>query len=462
MRFALVLLIACLVLPACGRRARTAQGPEKTNVVLVTLDTLRADRLGCYGYGPARTPVLDGFAGGAVRFAHATTVSNNTLPAHAAILCGRYPRNLGVPRNGFEVPPGQRSLAVLLAGHGYRTAAFVSSSVLDATCGLRKGFGVYDDEFEIEEIDQAQRRAPETVRRALRWLEGAGRGPYFLWIHLFDPHYPYTPPPPDERYFEPEDSRPADGSIRFIAGIQGRHGFPKIQSDPDDYRRLAALYDGEIAFLDASLAPLFAYLDRPAVRARTAVAVVGDHGESLTEHDYFFDHGLDVYQPSMHVPLIIRAPSAARGRCSARPVQNIDLFPTLLRLAGLSVPAATDGRDLAGLLRGDEELPSALAFGEACQPFEVEAPDRRSWRNDGKAQFVLSWPWKLIVTPYLRRSELYRLDSDPAESRDIVASHPRLVAWLGEQLRNWRRGSASPAAQRNQANLDKIRSLGYL
>jgi arylsulfatase A-like enzyme len=457
-----VVVLACMVLLACGRGPGPVKEPARKNVVLVTLDTLRADRLGCYGYGPARTPILDDFASGAVVFTHATTVSNNTLPAHAAILCGRYPRRLGVPRNGFEVPPAQRSLAVLLAERGYRTAAFVSSSVLDATCGLRKGFGVYDDEFDIEEVDQAQRRAPETVRRALRWLEGADREPYFLWIHLFDPHYPYTPPPPYDRYFYPEYSGPADGSIRFIAGIQGRHGFPKVRSGPDDYRRLAALYDGEIAFLDASLAPLFAYLDRPEVRACTAVAVVGDHGESLTEHNYFFDHGLDVYQPSMHVPLMIRAPAATRGRRSAWAVQNLDLFPTLLRLIGLSVPDATDGRDLGGLLRGDAKLPAAVAFGEACQPFEVEAPDGRAWRNDGKAQFALSWPWKLIETPYLKRSELFRLDNDPAENRDNAASHPRLVAWLSEQLQNWRRGAAIHGERRNQANLDKIRSLGYL
>jgi arylsulfatase A-like enzyme len=456
MRLANVAILASLALLASACSHPPAKEPAPANVVLVTLDTLRADHLGCYGYAPARTPALDAFASGAMLFEHATTASNNTLPAHAAILCGRFPRRLGVPRNGFEVPPAQRSLAVLLAERGYRTAAFVSCSVLDATCGLRKGFAVYDDEFDIEEVDQAQRRAPETVRRALRWLAASGGKPFFLWIHLFDPHYPYTPPPPYDRFFYPEYSGPADGSIRFIAGIQGRHGFPKIRTGPDDYRRLTALYDGEIAFLDASLAPLFAYLDRPGVRARTAVAVVADHGESLTEHGYFFDHGLDVYQPSMRVPLLIRPPAAAAGKRIAQSVQTVDIFPTLLRLAGLPVPEATDGRDLSGPLR------AAIAFGEACQPFEAETPDGRAWRNDNKAQFALAWPWKLVQTPYLHKNELYRLDSDGGESRDIAAAYPRLLAWLGEQLQDWRRGAATAKQKANPANLDKIRALGYL
>lgn len=456
-----VILTAAMLL-AAGCRQRPAAAPATMNVVLVTLDTLRADRLGCYGYAAARTPVLDAFASSALLFEQATTASNNTLPSHAAILCGRHPRRLGVPRNGFEVPPAQRGLAVLLAERGYDTAAFVSCSVLDATSGLRKGFAVYDDDFDIEEIDQAQRRAPATVQRALRWLNAPAAKPRFLWLHLFDPHYPYTPPPPYDRMFYPEYSGPADGSIRFIAGILGSHGFPKIRTGPDDYRRLAALYDGEIAFLDASLSPLFTYLNRPEARARTAVAVVADHGESLTEHGYFFDHGLDVYQPSMHVPLMVRAPGMTTGRRIATAVQTIDIFPTLLRLAGLDVPKATEGRDLSPLLRGKSQIPAVLAFGEACQPFEVETLDGRAWRNDSKAQFALAWPWKLVQVPYLGRNELYRLDSDGAESRDMAATHPQMLAWLSEQMQKWRRGAAVDAQRPNPANLDKIRSLGYL
>lgn len=457
-----VLLILALMAPMACRPAPGKPAAAATaNIVLVTLDTLRADRLGCYGYAPARTPVLDAFAAGAALFERATTVSNNTLPSHAAILCGRHPRRLGVPRNGFEVPSGQRGLAVLLAERGYATAAFVSASVLDATCGLRKGFAVYDDEFDIEEVDQAQRRAPETVRRALSWLATTGgEKPFFLWVHLFDPHYPYTPPPPYDRLFYPGYSGPADGSIRFIAGITGSHGFPKIPTSTDDYRRLEALYDGEIAFLDASLAPLFAFLDRERGRRRTAVAVVADHGESLTEHGYYFDHGLDVFQPSMHVPLLVRAPGYAPGRRVAAPAQTIDLFPTLLRLVGLDVPRGSEGRDLlAPPTASGAFLP---AFGEACQPFEVEKPGASAWRNDDKAQFALSWPWKLIETPYLGRSELFRLDADPGEARNVAARHPEVAAWLRERLNDWRQGTAAGGQRPLPDNLKKIRSLGYL
>lgn len=455
------LLLSVLLLSAAGCRKPPAKVQGRPNIVLLTLDTLRADHLGGYGYAPARTPNLNAFAASAYVFLNATTVSNNTLPAHAAILCGRYPRRIGVPRNGFEVPPGQRSLAVLFKERGYRTAAFVSCSVLDATSGLRRGFDVYNDTFDTEEIDQAQRRAPETVRSALAWLEENADSPFFLWVHLFDPHYPYTPPPPYDRLFYPEYSGPADGSIPFIFGIQGRHGFARIPNRPDDLRRLIALYDGEIAFLDASLASFFAYLDRPELRKRTALTVVADHGESLTEHEYFFDHGLDVYQPSMQVPLMIRAPGQTAGRRIAAAVQSIDIFSTLLGQAGLAIPAGTEGRDLSALGNGPLRLPGPVSFGEACQPLEVEVPGAGQWRNDRKAQFALLFPWKLIETPYLKKTELYRLDSDPDEKHNIAAAHPQMAAWLLKELQQWRRGAV--AAQRpNPANLDKIRSLGYL
>jgi arylsulfatase len=462
MRPAIIVSLAVMMTTSVACRQQPATPPASPNIVLITLDTLRADRLGCYGYAPARTPVLDAFAASAWLFEQATTVSNNTLPSHAAILSGLHPRRLGVPRNGFEVPAAQRGLAVLLSERGYDTAAFVSCSVLDATSGLRKGFAVYDDEFDIEEVDQAQRRAPQTVQRALRWLARPDEKPRFLWLHCFDPHYPYTPPPPYDRLFYPEYSGPADGSIRFIAGIQGRHGFPKMRTGPDDYRRLAALYDGEIAFLDASLAPLFAYLDRPGVRERTVVVVVADHGESLTEHGYYFDHGLDVFQPSMRVPLMIRPAGRAPGQRIAEAAQTIDIFPTLLRLAGLDVPHTTEGRDLSPLRRGEGRRPAAIAFGEACQPFEAEAPDGRTWRNDDKAQFAMAYPWKRIDVPYLGTSELYRLDRDGMEADNVAAAHPKMFAFLGEQLRNWRRGAAVAAQRPNAENLDKIRSLGYL
>jgi arylsulfatase A-like enzyme len=192
------------------------------------------------------------------------------------------------------------------------------------------------------------------------------------------------------------------------------------------------------------------------------VVVAADHGESLTEHGYYFDHGLDVFQPSMRVPLMIRPAGRTPGRRIAEAAQTIDIFPTLLRLAGLDVPKTTEGRDLSPLRRGEGRRPAAIAFGEACQPFEVEALDGRTWRNDDKAQFAMAFPWKRIEVPYLGKSELYRLDRDGAEAVNVASSHPRMFAFLGEQLRNWRRGAAVAAQRPNSENLDKIRSLGYL
>ncbi|MAG33188.1 MAG: hypothetical protein CL908_20105 [Deltaproteobacteria bacterium] len=170
--------------------------PPPPNLVLITIDTLRADHLGCYGYERARTPNIDVFAGGAVRFTRATTVSNNTLPAHVSMITGLYPQTAGGPRNGFKLRGEIHTLAEQLQGAGYRTAAFVSASALASGLDVDQGFDRFDESFPVREMDQRQRRAETTVAAIRAWLAEEQQGPFFLWAHFFDPHYPYTPPPP--------------------------------------------------------------------------------------------------------------------------------------------------------------------------------------------------------------------------------------------------------------------------
>jgi len=447
---------------ATGERGPSRADADRPNIVLITIDTLRADHLGCYGYEPAKTPNIDAFAASATRFELVTTTSNNTLPSHAAILTGRYPHQLGIPRNGYKYLGDAPTLATILSRQGYDTAAFVSASALAAELGLDEDFDVYDGDFDTEEVDQEQRRAPETTRLALRWLQGRGADPFFLWVHYFDPHYPYTPPPPFDNLFYPEYEGAADGSIAFISGISGVKGFPKLETTPEDHRKLIALYDGEIAFLDEHLGELFAILDGEDRRADTLVVLVADHGESLVEHDYYFDHGELAYQPSMRVPLLIRLPGQESGLVVTDAVQTIDVVPTVLGRPGLAAPDSLDGRDLTTLCEGgaDEEKPPS--FGERSRPWVAEKLYPGQWLNTGKAHFGLAYPWKLIETPYLQRTELYNLAKDPGELDDVAAAHPKQTKRLVRKLLHWRRDAGVESYEIDPKNVESLRALGYI
>jgi arylsulfatase A-like enzyme len=465
------LLLVAFVVPACGELDEShpeASAPARMpmpNLVLITIDTLRADHLGCYGYADAQTPNIDRLAASSIRFALATTVTNNTLPSHAAILTGKYPQNLGIPRNGFKLVSGHETLATTLKRKGYDTAAFISASALSSRMGLDVGFDLYDESFDTKEIDQVQRRAPATTRRAVEWIEARGGSPFFAWVHYFDPHYPYTPPPPYDTLFYPEYDGAADGSIPYICGVAGVKGFPKLATTPDDLRKLIALYDGEIAFLDASLEPLFSILEREEHRSNTMVILTADHGESLVEHNYFFDHGGYAYQPSMHVPLIFRFPGTQRdesGRVVEEQVQTIDVFATALAGLGVDVPGEVDGRDLAPLLRAEEAPGQVASFGESCRPWAVEKRHPGKWPNLSKAQFVLRYPWKLILTPYLQRVDLYNLADDREETVNLADARPELAHRLTRELSAWRERGSSAAPEVDLENIERLRALGYV
>ncbi|PYT05861.1 MAG: hypothetical protein DMF49_12895, partial [Acidobacteria bacterium] len=262
-----VLLLAwlgALPTPSCRRSGRPV-------LLLVTIDTLRADHLGCYGYSTAATPVIDALAHEGTRFTAASTVTPLTLPAHATILTGRYPRSTGVRNNGmFTLPREELTLAEALKAAGYETGAFVGAFVLSSSFGLSQGFDIYDESFDMKrQGPTADERRADTVNAAVyRWLERRPSGPLFLWVHYFDPHARYEPPPPFDRQFA---------------------------SSP---------YDGEIANVDQALGKLLERLRSIAGRGELAVVLVADHGEGLGEHGEA-THGLFVYESTLHVPLIL-------------------------------------------------------------------------------------------------------------------------------------------------------------
>lgn len=398
-------------LPAGGPPPR-AEGPS---VVLVTLDTTRADRLGCYGHAAARTPNLDALATGGARFTQARSHVPLTLPSHATLLTGVHPPGTGLHVNFQGVLPEELpTVAQLLRARGWRTGAFVSAWVLDAAFGLARGFEVYDDvEADPRHPDaKAERTADRTIDAALAWLREAGDAPVFLWVHLFDPHDPYEPPPP----------------------------FDALESP----------YDGEIAFVDQEFGRLLEALAPRRAAGELVLCVAGDHGEALGEHDED-THGLFLYDATMRVPLLFEAPGRIPpGTVVSAPVGLVDVAPTLLVLAGVDVPASVEGRSLLARCTGDAS-PARPVY------LENEYP-RRSF-GWAALRGLVAEDRKLIRGPGL---ELYDLDEDPGELRDLATAEAQSAERLATALESLRRSLALREAGAVDGGVEETRRLAAL
>ena len=399
---------------AAGFRGEAQFVPAaKTSVLLITVDTLRADRLGCYGARRAETPAMDALAAEGVRFERAYAQVPITLPSHAAIFTGTYPMHNGVRDfTSSGIPAGVGMLAEAFQRQGYQTAAFVSAFVLDSTWGFGRGFETYDDhfdprQFETQNPGNIQRRAGETIDRLLAWLRAyqsrpAGRRPFFVWLHLYDPHSDYNPPEP------------------FHSRYAGR------------------LYDGEVAYADSQLARLFQRLRAAGLYDRALIALLSDHGESLGEHGED-EHGFFVYNSTLHVPMIVKLPRGeAPPRTVAAPVATIDLAPTLLELLRLRDPISRQfqGTSLASLVVGKGAPAARPVYSESYYP-----RDSFGWA-----------PLRTLATRRLRyieapRAEIYDLTADAEETRNLYDQRRADAAALRAQLQDFeRRYSAQLAA----------------
>jgi arylsulfatase A-like enzyme len=446
------ILAALAVLAAGCRRA-----PAPANLVLVTVDTLRADHTTPYGYDRETTPVLARLAREGVRVDQAYAPMATTGPSHAALLTSRYPLSLGYLRNGQRLDEAHLTLAERLHAAGYRTSAFVSSFVLDRRLGFAQGFGTYDCRFERERATATMerweghivpagfdRRANETTDAALAWLARRGKDrPFFLWVHYFDPHHPYAPPAPYDRRFAPP---PADT------------GLP---------RRAVALYDGEIAFTDHQLGRLLGAIDAEGPAARTLVVVTADHGEGLMQHGHM-GHGLHLYEEAVRVPLVFRWPgSLPAGTVLPGPVEHVDLVPTVLDLLG--VPRGgegIEGQSLAAALRGQ-------AGTAGRDPRRAVFLERRLYDTGvvsgfhvkGEKFAVRAGPWKYIEAPEEQTRELYDLRSDPGETRDLLAGQVATADLLARGIAGWRGRFDRNAHARDDSSRETqeaLRALGYV
>ncbi len=412
------------------RRLWARNGIAKPNVILVTLDTTRADRLGCYGYPRAKTPNLDAAASRGVLFEQAATAAPLTLPAHATIMTGMYPTFHGVRINGnTALGDGQTTIAEVLAGQGYDTGAFIAAFVLDGRWGLKQGFAHYDDQFDLKKyahIDLAsvQRPGNEVMDAALAWLDARKDKPFFAWIHLYDPHHPYEPPEPYRTEF----------------GGRGPSG----------------LYDGEVAFMDEQIGRLTAWLGKTGLDRSSVLIFVGDHGEALGSHGEG-THGYYIYDYALHVPLIVVAPLGRLGgtRVPAQ-VSTADVFPSLLGLLGLASPVKAQGRSLVPLMFKPASGDPVAAYSESLTP-NVQF----GW---SALHSLRTSPFKYIEAP---RAELYDLSRDPDERVNILDSARdvarRMKAELDRIMAETSAGAPAPeAANIDRETMERLTALGYI
>ncbi len=383
-----------LALVACG--SPPAPPPD---VLLVTIDTLRADHVGAYGAGPDATPSLDRIAEAGVVFERAIAAASRTVPAHASIMTSRHTRRHSVGhRNGETTLTGLPTLAGHFADAGYRTGAFVGNILLTRGTGLIAGFETFDDELETPELNRphvVERLARDTTDRALAWLDGAGDDarPRFLWVHYQDPHGPYTPP--DEDLAAIADDEPAsDRELTVGRNNQARGAIPPYQvlpglRRPSEYR---ARYAGEIHYVDRELGRLVAQAERSAGDRRLVVLVTADHGESLGEAHFHFMHTHTTTPDVAHVPLVLRAPGLAPRHLDGT-VGHVDVMPTLLELAGLPVPEDAEGIPLGPVARGEATLPERFVYcdiGAQLSAYDDSGFVRAgrlaaAWRRPGEA-----------------------------------------------------------------------------
>ena len=419
-----VFLLVASMLLACS--AVLAEGTPGPNVVVITIDTLRADHLGCYGDKQIRTPNIDALASEGVRFERAYTPVPVTLPAHTVIFTGTYPMRSGMHDfSGNKLNPSQLTLASVLKQHGYTTGAVIGSAVLDSRFGLNQGFDFYYDHFDFSRLDESnieemERPGNAVADVALDWLGKNHSNKFFLWMHLYDPHYPYRPPAP---YNEQYKDRP---------------------------------YDGEIAFADAQVGRLINFLKAHGLYRNTLIVLTGDHGESLGEHGEK-THGFFIYNATLHVPVIIRLPGTPSGKVVSEMISLADLMPTVLHALKFDVPSQVQGVNLLPLMgpKAPRESESRNLYGETFLP--------RLHFNWSELRAVETEKYHFIDAP---KPELYDLSKDPGETQNLYPQKKAVADELRARLSKLIGQYSADQELAEKTGLDpalmeRLKSLGY-
>jgi arylsulfatase A-like enzyme len=433
--------------------------PEGSDVLVITVDTLRADHLSCYG-GATSTPSIDRLASEGALFETSWTNVPRTTPAVASLMTGRFAHHHGVRRLRQRLPDGEETLAERLSEAGFRTGALVAGGPLERVTGLDRGFSSYRCYVDLKGMLLTLRAVPWILRNVTRRT--------FLWVHYFDPHFGYQPPWPYNRVGTEPEGFSVFEDIRSRRLRFGELYF-KPPLSPEEHSYLQSLYRGEVEYTDAAVGLLLA-----AVRVRdwitgtrTLIILTADHGESLGEHGCWYEHGEFLYEQDLRIPLIVswpgRIPAGVRTTSTS---EMIDLAPTILDLLGLPPLGAPDGRSLVPFLEGGVIPPKPL-FAESGESMFEENPRRPVRGVAGKWRSVRRADWKLILIPHGtgEQIELFDLAEDPLERNELSAQFPGKAAELRGSLLEW---MASPRTRPDEGpemddeTRERLRSLGYV
>jgi len=444
------LLAAALALFALGSAAckgRPDRQNRPRNVILIVVDTLRADRLSAFGYGRPTSPNLAEFARHAVRFDAARSQAACTFPSVNSILTSRWPAAfLGQPNQALGIPAGVPSLAEILQARGFHTVAVSASAVVRKSPSRFNPGGGFARGFDVFHEDCVWQPASCVDAAAAGHLQ-PGYKPLFLYLHYIDPHGPYQPPPAWRRRFATGSSdkewvRKGDPNPIGDWLYKGR---PNPGFTPADLQHLKDLYDEEIGFVDSQLGALFGRLRRSGLLKSSLVILAADHGEEFLEHGDV-KHCRNLFDTSLHVPLVVRVP-ATPPRVVANPVQNLDLVPTVLDYLGIEANGKFAGRSLRAEIEGGAGKP-APEIQYAIQGSQRSAADGR---------------YKLIEDLAAGTQALYDLEADPGETKDVLAAERRAYAPLRDALAKWlAKNEGKGAADASRAAQEKLRSLGYI
>ncbi len=416
--------LAILTVAAC-RSSHKSDNPQVAlkpiNVVLITLDTVRADHLHCYGYEKIKTPNIDAIAQQGVLFEKAVAQAPLTQPSHASMFTGTNP-NVNQVRNngGFALQPSSITMATILQRHGWNTAGYVSATVLKKVFGFNQGFSTYDDQMPQTSsgMETPARPANITVDHAISWLNAQSNKPFFVWLHLYDAHQPYKPPP---------------------------HFRKQYPGDP---------YDAEIAFADQQLGRFLNAVKQKSPPGKTLIVLLSDHGQSLGEHGEY-EHGIFLYDSTVRIAWIMAGPGIPAGVRVQQQAREIDLLPTVLNLLGGKASSAVQGTSLAPAFSG-KTVPTTYSYEETLCP-----KINMGW---SELRGIHTAHWMYIRAP---RPELYNLDHDPRELNNIIDTHPKEYRQLDAQLKKLSRlGSSGTEAvtfhDMDQRTMEQLESLGYV
>jgi len=441
-----VLFAALATTIGCGDRHGGT--PERSDaVVIIDIDTLRADGLSCYGNPRATSPAIDRFAAESVRFEWAFAQAPNTPPSQASILSGRYPSRHGRIGDFDVVAPEVETLAEVVRAAGFQTGAFVDGGFMAAGFGLEQGFDVYDD--------ARGAGIREVAKRGLAWLDTVESQRVLLFLHAYDVHSPYAPPEPIRSEFRALVDEPSEGfeptAERLELLRKARHFDPTATLPERDRAYTRALYDGEVRSVDQAVAEILSALARTRRPRKTIVAIVSDHGEEFFEHGSVLHEKL--YTTVLRVPLIIRAPGWSPGSVVPEVVQTVDLMPTLLELLQVPAPSGLDGRSLVETTAGRRG--GGFAYSES--PFF------------GQERSLAAGSWRLFLRLDRERTELFRFRDDPAEQRDHAQAQPEvterfrtMAKQIESRLALEREGRTPEKAGVDAETVRLLRSLGYL